>query len=62
MLLAQISGQLDELMGILRPGPVPAEPAPTPAEPTPVTGEPEMPAAKKPPAKKATTRKRVTGQ
>lgn len=55
-LLAKISGQLDELIGILRPEP-PAEPTSTPT-----AGEPEKkPAVKKAPAKKA-ARKRVTGQ
>lgn len=57
-LLAKISGQLDELIGILRPEPTPTEP-----ETSPVAGEPEKkPVAKKAPAKKAATRKRVTGQ
>lgn len=58
--LAQISGQLDELIGILRPAQT-AEPAPAPVEASPAAGEPEKPTAKKA-AKKATTRRRVTGQ
>jgi hypothetical protein len=65
--LEQISGQLavqnellGKLVGVLAPDPEPAaEPDPAPA-----TGEPDQkPAAsKKPPAKKAASRKRVTGQ
>lgn len=57
--LEQISGQLDELIGILRPEP-PAEPEPA-ADDAPTAGEPAT-VSKKPPVKKATARKRVTGQ
>lgn len=59
--LAQISNQLDELIGILRPAP-PAEPEPEPEPPADAPAD-DKPAAKKAaPAKKAATRKRVTGQ
>jgi hypothetical protein len=56
--LAQISGQLDELIGILRQEHAPAEPT----EPQPADAPAEKPEPKKAPAKKAATRKRVTGQ
>jgi hypothetical protein len=53
--LSQISGQLETLIGILRPEP-PAEPEP---EPAPADDEPT---AKKAPVKKPAARRRVTGQ
>jgi hypothetical protein len=52
--LEQISGQLDTLIGILRPEP-PAEPE---AEPEPAEDKPTP----KPPAKKTAARRKVTGQ
>lgn len=64
--LEQISGQLavqndllGKLVGALVPEP-PAEPEPA-ADDTPAAGEPES-TSKKPPVKKAATRKKVTGQ
>ena len=64
--LEQISAQLavqndllGKLVGALAPESA-AEPAPV-VDDAPVSGEPK-PVSKKPPAKKAATRKRVTGQ
>lgn len=57
-ILLHIANTLDELVALQR-GPAPAEPAGDAQ----VSGEPEVkPTAKKPPVKKAATRKRVTGQ
>jgi len=57
LFLEEISGKLDRIIGLLEP---PREQSTVDA---PVTGEPEPePAAKKTAAKKATARKRVTGQ
>lgn len=63
--LTEISGKLDQLIGLLEPPKVRVdmEPPAAPVDDAPATGEPEKKlAAKKSPAKKATTRKRVTGQ
>lgn len=66
--LEQISGQLavqnellSKLVGALAPEPVTApEPAAVPTD-APATGEPKT-GSSKPPAKKAATRRKVTGQ
>ena len=58
--LEQISGQLDTLIGILRPEP-PAKPEPA-ADDAPAAGEPAPKAVSKKPPVKAASRKRVTGQ
>lgn len=60
-----ILDELQQIRSLLEPPkePVDMEPPAAPVEDTPATGEPEKKlAAKKSPAKKATTRKRVTGQ
>ncbi|HEY3559654.1 MAG TPA: hypothetical protein VGL05_19430 [Kribbella sp.] len=60
-----ILDELQQIRRLLEPSkePVDMEPAAAPVEDSPAAGEPEKkPAAKKAPAKKATTRKRVTGQ
>lgn len=56
-LLAQISGQLDELIGILRPEPAPPEP-----EPADVPADAKPSDKKAAPVKKAASRRKVTGQ
>ncbi|HEY9337896.1 MAG TPA: hypothetical protein VIQ79_25865 [Kribbella sp.] len=60
-----ILDELQQIRGLLEPSKPPAdmEPAPAPVQDSPATGEPEKkPAAKKAPAKKTTTRKRVDGR
>lgn len=61
LFLEEISGKLDRIIGLLEP---PQGPAAAPAQAdAPAAGEPEpKPSAKKTPAKKAATRRRVTGQ
>jgi len=59
-----ILDELQKISSLLEPSkePVDMEPKADPVADAPATGEPEKPAAKKAPAKKSATRRRVTGQ